>query len=119
MTTRVAQNAHAASYADPIKVAKGQRVTLTGREDIWDGHRWLWAVSEDGREGWVPDSYICRTAKNTITCCDYSAIELTCSAGETVMLLCQTHGWAWCRKSDGSEGWLPLHSLREGSDDTG
>jgi hypothetical protein len=39
MTTRVAQNAHAASYADPIKATKGQRVTLTGREDIWDGHR--------------------------------------------------------------------------------
>ncbi len=44
---------HNASYADPIKVAKGEFLLLTGQEDVWDGHRWLWAVADDGREGWV------------------------------------------------------------------
>ncbi len=119
MTIRVVQIARAASYANPIKVTKGQRVTLIGREDIWDGHRWFWAVSDDGREGWVPDNYITRTANNPVACCDYSAFELTCSAGETVEFLSQTHGWVWCRKSDGSEGWLPLKNLCERGDGIG
>ena len=119
MTLRAVQHAHAASYANPIEVAKGQPVTLTSREDIWDGHRWLWAVSEDGREGWVPDSLVTGTARNPVASCDYSAIEITCTAGETVEFLSQTHGWAWCRKSDGSEGWLPLKNLHMGCDDTG
>ena len=81
MTIRVVQIARAASYANPIKVTKGQRVTLIGREDIWDGHRWFWAVSDDGREGWVPDNYITRTANNPVACCDYSAFELTPDSG--------------------------------------
>ncbi len=34
-------------------MAKGEFLSLTGREDVWDGHRWLWAVADDGREGWV------------------------------------------------------------------
>ena len=49
---------HTASYADPIRVTKGERVRLTGREELWDGHLWLWAVAEDGRGGWMPDSLI-------------------------------------------------------------
>ena len=119
MTIRSVKNTYTASYANPIEVMKGQAVALTGREDIWDGHRWLWAVSEDGLEGWVPDSFITGDAENPIACYDYSAIELTCSAGEIVEFLRQTHGWAWCRKSDGSEGWLPLQNLDEGCDFTG
>jgi hypothetical protein len=119
MTIRVVQNAHTASYADPIEVTTEQPVTLTGREEIWDGHRWLWAVAEDGRAGWVPDSYVTGAAEKPVACCDYSAIELTCSAGETVAFLGQTHGWAWCRKSDGSEGWVPLKNLRERRNEPG
>jgi hypothetical protein len=119
MTIRVVRNTHTASYANPIEVMKGQTVALTGREDIWDGHRWLWAVSVDGREGWIPDSLITVASMKPVACYDYSAIELTCPAGETVEFLCQTHGWAWCRKSDGSEGWLPLKNLDEGCDFTG
>jgi hypothetical protein len=58
MEPRVVLENHGASYADPIEVAKGEPVSLTGREDIWDGHRWFWAVADDGREGWVPDDLI-------------------------------------------------------------
>ncbi len=53
MKPRIVLESHNASYADPIKVAKGEFLSLTGREDVWDGQRRLWAAADDGREGWV------------------------------------------------------------------
>ena len=111
MKPRIVLEGHCASYADPIEVAKDAPLTLTGREDVWDGHRWLWAVAEDGREGWVPDDLVTETDGGPVATRDFSAIELTCSAGDSVELIWETHGWAWCCKGDGSEGWLPLRNL--------
>ena len=111
MNRRTLRETHQASYADPIKLSKGELLSLTDREDVWDGHRWLWAVAEDGRAGWVPDNLIVEGHAGPVAAGDYSALELSCSAGETVEIIWQTHGWAWCQKSDGSEGWLPLRIL--------
>ncbi len=111
MKLRVVLENHHASYAEPIKVDKGAVLSLTGREDVWDGHRWLWAVADDGGEGWVPDDLIIEIDERPVASRDFSAIELTCSAGDAVESIWQTHGWAWCRKCDGSEGWLPLGNL--------
>ena len=61
MKLRVVLENHHASYAEPIKVAKGAVLSLTGREDVWDRHRWLWAVADDGGEDWVPDDLIMRS----------------------------------------------------------
>ncbi len=113
MKPRIVLESHNASYADPIKVAKGEFLSLTGREDVWGGHRWLWAVADDGREGWVPDDLITEIDEGPVASRDFSAIELTCSAGEAVDIIWETHGWAWCRKCDGSAGWLPLRNLSE------
>ncbi len=113
MKPRVVLENHTASYADSIEVAKSARLSLTGREDVWDGHRWLWAVAEDGRGGWIPDDLIAETDDGTVARQDFSALELTCSAGEAVEIVWETHGWAWCRKCDGREGWLPLRNLSE------
>jgi len=110
-TPRVVLENHNASYAEPIRVAKGAALSLTGREDVWDGHRWLWAVADDAGEGWIPDDLITETDDGPIASRDFSAIELTCSAGEAVDVIWETHGWAWCRKSDGREGWVPLRNL--------
>ena len=49
MKLRVVLENHSASYADSIKVAKGEFLSLTGREDVGDGHRWLWATADDCR----------------------------------------------------------------------
>jgi len=54
MKPRIVLESHNASYAEPIKVAKGAFLSLTGREDVRDGQRWLWAAADDGREGWLP-----------------------------------------------------------------
>ena len=111
MTPRVLLERHDASYADSIKVAKGAFLSLTGREEIWDAHRWLWAVADDGREGWVPDDLVIESDEGPVASRDFSADELTCAAGEAVEIIRETHGWAWCRNRDGREGWLPLRNL--------
>ena len=111
MAQRTVLQSHSASYADPIRVAKGARVRLTGREERWDGHLWLWAVADDGRQGWVPDSLIDRSGGGAIALRDYSAMELTVAAAETVEVVRETHGWAWCRDPNGSEGWVPISNL--------
>jgi len=43
-----------ACRAAPISVAKGARLHLSGRVDLRQGHRWLWAANDAGAEGWVP-----------------------------------------------------------------
>lgn len=42
-----------ATYADPIRLESGDPVYLTGRQDNWNGHIWLWARSVSGLEGWI------------------------------------------------------------------
>jgi len=54
MKPRIVLESHNASYAEPIKVAKDAFLSLTGRDDVRDGQRWLWAAADDGREDWAP-----------------------------------------------------------------
>ncbi len=110
---RIVRESHNASYADPIAVGAGEPLTLTGREDDWDGHRWLWAVAPDGREGWVPDDLAVGQGDGHVAARDYTAIELTCTAGEVVDVVRESHGWAWCRAQDGREGWVPRRNLSD------
>ncbi|PIE06514.1 MAG: hypothetical protein CSA74_12075 [Rhodobacterales bacterium] len=100
-----------ASYADPIRLRAGDPLTLSGREEIWDGHRWLWAEAADGRVGWVPDALVDALIDEARARADYSAMELSCTPGTSVTGLAATHGWIWCRDRDGAEGWLPARLL--------
>ncbi|MGR3321513.1 MAG: SH3 domain-containing protein [Pseudooceanicola sp.] len=102
------------SYPDPIAIEAGARIALTGREDVWDGHRWLWARDAEGREGWVPDSMI-RSDPDGLTeaAQDYSAMELTCHAGEVLEVVEATHGWCLCRDPKGQMGWVPSRNLSD------
>jgi len=101
-----------ASYADPIRVEAGARVKLTGRQEEWDGYRWLWAVSATGLEGWIPDSLITEGADGPCAREDYSAVELTCRAGDRVSGGRHVHGWVWCHTQSGHAGWVPRRHLR-------
>ncbi|MEM7267700.1 MAG: SH3 domain-containing protein [Pseudomonadota bacterium] len=101
---------YTASYADPIRFAPGDLVRLTGREDIWDGWRWLWAIAPDGREGWIPDSFSL-DGDDFVASEAYSAMELTCAAGEKLLGQRCLHGWVWCEGAGGS-GWVPERNLR-------
>jgi len=106
----IATDGWQASYADPVRVRAGAPLTLSGREDIWDGHRWLWARAADGRAGWVPDTLVSPEGRAVRA---YSAMELSCVAGEEMEALEDIHGWTLCRNGAGAEGWVPSRHLRE------
>ena len=116
MTQRRVTTAHQASYDAPIEVRQGEPLVLSGREFVWDGHRWLWAAAPDGREGWIPDDLPHAVGGQVTARRDYSAVELTCAANGLVSALWQTHGWTWCRTGDGREGWLPDRNLGPADD---
>lgn len=102
---------HEASYPDPISVKQNDALQLTGEEYDWDGHLWLWAINAQGKAGWVPDTLVSRTSAGCFANKNYSAMELSCIAGQALESFETTHGWAWCRAQDGNEGWVPLNNL--------
>jgi hypothetical protein len=102
---------HDASYDDPIVLRAGGKVTLSGRTETWDGHRWLWAITTDGREGWIPDTLPGLRHGETVALADYSAVELTCAEGDTLSGIRSTHGWTWCVNDRGDAGWVPSRHL--------
>lgn len=99
-----------ASYPDPIQVAVGEQLELSGRRDSWDGYVWLWVKNLDGKEGWIPDSLVSSDTASTAVE-DYTAIELTCKIGQFLTAEKVTHGWAFCRADDGQSGWVPEKNL--------
>ena len=103
---------HRASHADPVRVKAGEPLRPTGREEVWDGFRWLWAVGPDGREGWVPEDLPVPCGTGWVAARDYSAVELDIAAGEPVQVLEARSGWVWARRQDSAEGWLPARALR-------
>ncbi|MEM6547549.1 MAG: SH3 domain-containing protein [Pseudomonadota bacterium] len=115
MTQRRVTATHTRSYDDPVRVGAGETLIFDGRQSDWEGHRWLWAVDAAGRGGWVPGSFAragCKLDGMFVAAPeDFDAIELTCTAGEGVTVLRESHGWAWCENAAGARGWVPLSCL--------
>ncbi len=102
-----------ATYAEPIQVDAGQCLLLSGQTYDWDGNLWLWAkCADDGKEGWIPDDLPVERDGRKVSREAFSAIELTCSAGETVYGGVVRHGWVWCQAKDGRSGWVPVKHLK-------
>ncbi|MBT9371405.1 SH3 domain-containing protein [Rhizobium sp. CSW-27] len=100
-----------ASYPDPIRLAKGEPLALSGRTDLWEGHLWLWARDREGREGWVPDTLVDHGSGGPVAAFDYCAMELTCRQDEVLSGGRQLNGWIWCRAAGGAEGCVPAAHL--------
>lgn len=111
--------AHKSNYPNPIVLSQGQFVRVGARYDgpeCWDN--WVYCCTLDGlKGGWVPEQ-ILRVENGTgVVLSDYTAKELDVVEGETVTVLDECNGWAWCRKaSDGEEGWVPKENLRPSAD---
>jgi SH3-like domain-containing protein len=102
-----------ATYANPISISAGEQVELTGRQEDWDGHIWLWAKSADGLEGWIPDSLFDIGKTLHLAKDDYTAVELSCQTGQVLSGIKDTHGWVYCRSADGRLGWVPRRNLEQ------
>lgn len=104
-------DAHQRSYETAIQLIKGHKVTIT-KQDMWDDtHLWLWCVSDDNQEGWVPDSYLSIEGKTALALCDYDAMELTVKEGEKVTVITELNGWCLSRNAAGEQGWIPAGKM--------
>ena len=101
---------HRTSYADPIVVRAGDAIVATSRENIWDGHRWVWTRAH-GKEGWMSETLIRKEGDTAVAETDYDAIELTCEVGAELAVSKEMLGWAWCTDASEQSGWVPLRCL--------
>lgn len=100
-----------ATYAHPIHVEAGDVLFITGRQDNWESHIWLWVRSAGGLEGWMPDIIVNETKFGYVATEEYTAAELTCRRGQVLVGEKETHGWVFCRSADGAAGWVPRKNL--------
>lgn len=107
--------AYTAQYPDPITFARGETITVTGREGPWrQNPAWMWVWCEDarGKSGWVPTSYVERRGEGIGSGLrDYSAVELSVLAGELLTVEDEEAGWLLCVTEDGRRGWIPLECV--------
>ncbi|MGH2484388.1 MAG: SH3 domain-containing protein [Ktedonobacterales bacterium] len=110
---RVTAN-YEAQYADPITFTRGEEIAVTDREEPWrDNPDWLWVWCTDarGKSGWVPKGYVERRGATGVGLRDYSAVELSVTAGELLTVEDEAAGWLLCATEGGRRGWVPLECV--------
>ncbi len=101
--------AHEPQAGDPLDLHLNDPLRIGEESAAYPG--WWWATAPDGRAGWVPESHVrIRGARGSVLL-DYTARELAAAAGDTVGVIQELFGWAWCEAADGRTGWLPLEKL--------
>ncbi|MBK1658432.1 SH3 domain-containing protein [Paracraurococcus ruber] len=107
-TRAVAVRAYRRPYDDPIAVAAGDAVQPDPlRSPGTDLLGWIWCRAADGREGWVPEAWLEPRDGQLRLRRAFSALELGMEPGEVVELRFSESGFVFCRKADGTEGWVP------------
>ena len=96
-------------YPDPIRGAAGDRLTLGRRDDEFPG--WIWATAADGREGWVPESWLLLEGEDGVLLRDYDATELSLAPGDEVSGDLVESDWLWATGAGSRTGWAPLDCL--------
>ncbi|MFC0523744.1 SH3 domain-containing protein [Pontibacillus salicampi] len=103
---------HTSNYPNPIKLTKGQTVSIgeryTGNEN-W--YNWIYCYTIDSKlEGWVPEQIIEAPGKVLE---DYIAKELNVEIGELLFKQKDLNGWCWAKKLNSSnEGWVPNENVK-------
>lgn len=109
---------HRTEYEHPIKLEKGESVTLGERAPEENWKDWIWAENSKGTGGWVPVQLIDFPGDGTrgTVLEDYSARELDVDPGEEILKIRTLNGWTWVRRtSDREEGWIPNETIEEGA----
>ena len=105
------REAYSGQYSDPIRFRVGETVQVAQSDP--DFPEWYWCRAQDGREGWVHASLLSQHAETAVGLEDYSALELTVTAGECGRVVRVLSGWAFVELEDGRAGWLPEHILED------
>lgn len=100
-------------YTDPISVKADEVFTVSEKTDAWQDNPawlWVWCTNRQGKSGWVPRNSIQLSAdgRTGTTPTAYSAVELTVTAGQELVIEGEESGWFWCRDRQGRSGWVPV-----------
>ncbi|TPW32496.1 hypothetical protein FJU08_05765 [Martelella alba] len=107
----IATKSYQRFYDDPIVLKAGEAaLPIGGKETDIEG--WLWCRGDDGREGWVPESWLRQDGSRRIAIRDYNAIELSVASGDRLALIFSEGGYLFCRSREGETGWLPDGIMR-------
>lgn len=99
-------------YPNPLNLEVGDKIQLFEKDvpEKWKG--WNWCQDSTGNEGWISETYFKRVdSNNTEIIKEYTAQEISVNTGDEVELVFKDCGWAWCKKLNGDEGWLPTEVL--------
>jgi len=101
---------HQASDKYPLIITKGETLKFERKETEWDG--WIWCINNDGKGGWVPETYLELQEEVCDVLQNYNAIELTVNIGEEFMIEEEESDWFWLNNEKGKEGWVPKKNVR-------
>lgn len=99
--------AHTDVPPNPIVAKKGDRGSVLKYDSRAEWRGWLQCSLDDGQIGWISESYLEIHETRVTFKKDYNAIEIQVQVGEDVEILREDNGWAWIRRSDDVEGWIP------------
>ncbi|WP_164978606.1 SH3 domain-containing protein [Pseudoxanthomonas composti] len=96
----------------PIRVKRGDVVTLGERDTDWPD--FIWTTLAQGLGGWIPlnvfdldaDTSASATARE-----DYDTRELAADAGQLITVEREHAGWWWAFDAQGRSGWIPARSI--------
>ncbi|MHA2037491.1 MAG: SH3 domain-containing protein [Promethearchaeota archaeon] len=97
-------------YTKPLKIRKREILQIGDKESEWPG--WVWCMNKDGRERWVPRSFIDIQGNSGVMLQDYEANELTVLIGEELKIEKEESGWVWVENKEGKKGWIPLDNIK-------
>jgi Variant SH3 domain len=105
-----------AQYANPIRFAEGDIVTLGDRDDEWSD--FAWTTTADGNAGWAPYDWLKPLGDGRAQALrDYCAQELDVDPDDEMDVLDDYGGWYWVTDGRRTAGWVPGACL-EVVDDT-
>jgi SH3-like domain-containing protein len=96
-------------YTNPISARAGDSVIAERQDDEYPG--WWWCRARDGKEGWVPESFLELRDRFGTLLQDYDAHELSVRAGDQLTLHEEVAGWARATDAGGRTGWVPIRCL--------
>ena len=95
-------------YTDPVAFEPGDSLRLGKHDSEYPG--WIWATSVNGKQGWIPESYVSVAGDVGTALRSYTAREIAVTEGDIVSVEVELLGWAWVRRQN-SDGWMPLSHL--------
>jgi hypothetical protein len=112
MKNVVVRKNHQSTDPDSLSVKAGD--ILQGEKKPTKWPNWLWCHDKNNVYSWVPKTFLkAIDAKPGYykVVKDYVAKELTVKAGDELTILFEDCDWAFARKQNGEEGWVPLENL--------